>query len=126
MRAKCRYTAVAWTARRALFQLGAERVQIAQNRGAGFAALELGKALLEIVEQPCRVGARGAGAFGAGTTGAADAQRDHRNRALPPLSSAKPGSQAHGLKLMSPLSNRSSPKMPQPTIAAISPNLRMQ
>jgi hypothetical protein len=37
-----------------------------------------------------------------------------------------PGSHSQELELASNLSKRSAPKMPTPTIAAISPNLRMQ
>ena len=84
----------------ALLELGAERIEIAQHRIAGLAALEFGEALLEIVQQPGRVGTRGRCDLGRGTACGREAQRDHRNRAPPPLSSTAPGSQAQGLTLM--------------------------
>ncbi len=39
-----------------LFQLGSESVQITQHGGIGFAALEFGEALFEIVEEPRGLG----------------------------------------------------------------------
>ena len=70
-------------------------------------------------------GPGGGGILGAGAAGEAEAQMDRKRRVLPPLKSTAPGNQAHGLKLTWDRSNRSSPNRPNPTIAAIIPNLRM-
>ncbi len=43
----------------ALFQLAPERVQVTEHGGIGFAALEFGEALFEIIEKPRGVGSHG-------------------------------------------------------------------
>ena len=54
----------------ARFQLIAQGIEIAEYGGIGFAALEFGEALLEVIEQPRGVGAQGRGGLRYGQHGA--------------------------------------------------------
>ena len=68
----------------ALLQLVAEGVQITQHGGTGFAALEFGKALFEVVEEPCGIGADGSAESWVRVGAAVEAaKRDHSSNALP-------------------------------------------
>ncbi len=69
--------------------------------GARLAALELGEALLEVVQQACGVGADRLRSFGRRDRRRTAAKRAQSKRALPPLSSENPGSHSQELKLLS-------------------------
>ena len=68
----------------------------------------------------------GRGASGAGTTGATLEERAQTKRALPPLSSEKPGTHSQELTLLSIRSHRPTANRAKPMTAAISPIFRMQ
>jgi hypothetical protein len=64
--------------------------------------------------------------LGAGAAAVSDDQRDQRKSALPVVNSRNPGTHSQELKCDNVLSDRSSARTAKPTIAAISPNFRMQ
>ncbi len=66
-----------------LLELRAEGVQIAQHRGARFSGLELGEALLEVVEETGGVRAWGVGGLGNGGRGGRSPPRHQEERPTP-------------------------------------------